>query len=466
MIRRFFSLLTLCALLFQPLTGRAAAPSGSLIRTAENAAVYYLGADGKRYAFPNDKVFFSWYTFFSNISTVTGAELASYPLGGLVTYRPGIKLVKITTDPKVYAVSKNGLLRWVQTETLAIQLYGSTWAKQVDDIPDAFFTTYQIGTSIAGVSDYSPASEQASVTTIDVDKNTTSAPAPVPTPTPTTPPPAASSNYTASITVSNPTPSTGGSFSVLATSAPSASVLRINLYLDGTLQRSCTYAPCGGEMITPPSGAKPTYEVRAETLWIDGYSATATTMITPKAVSSAGVTLSITRPEVKPNSTQEIVANVDGSFVAKYIDIFLDGGAIRGCTNVQICRYSFQETSALGTTHSAYTIAQDANGIQRQSTTQTYTVVTNDHPLIQIAPAKTNPLKGEFVDVTITASDEDGIAWTEIWSEGALIKRCNASTCTATTGPWNQTGTYHFVGRTEDGLGLQASKDSIDILVQ
>ena len=59
------------------------------------------------------------------MNVVTDAQLAAYAIGGNVTYRPGTRLVKIQSDPKVYAVDAHGVLRWVKTEAAAIALYGS-----------------------------------------------------------------------------------------------------------------------------------------------------------------------------------------------------------------------------------------------------------------------------------------------------------------------------------------------------
>jgi len=131
--------------------------------TQSDSAVYYVGSDGMRHAFPNDKVYFTWYTSFNGVQIVGSAQLASIPLGKNVTYKPGVKLVKFTTDPKVYAVSKNGVLRWVKTEAVAISLYGSNWNYMIDDISDAFYTNYHFGTDINSSSDFSPPAEQASV---------------------------------------------------------------------------------------------------------------------------------------------------------------------------------------------------------------------------------------------------------------------------------------------------------------
>lgn len=127
----------------------AAASAGDLIKMAGNSSVYYLGADGKRYVFPNESTYFSWYSDFSSVVTIPASELQSYPLGGNVTMRPGTKLVKITTDPSVYAVEPNGTLRKIQNEAQAAALYGTDWAKRVVDVADSFFVNYTMGSALA-----------------------------------------------------------------------------------------------------------------------------------------------------------------------------------------------------------------------------------------------------------------------------------------------------------------------------
>lgn len=152
-LRRFsisLTLLTMAALI--PFAASAAV-AGDLIKlpddgdmnTTSDSAVYYLSEDGKRYAFPNSQTFFTWYENFDSVVTVDAGELASYMLGGNVTYRPGTRLVKIQTDPKVYAVEPTGILRWVQTEAIMVSLYGSEWNRRIDDVADTFFMNYAVG---------------------------------------------------------------------------------------------------------------------------------------------------------------------------------------------------------------------------------------------------------------------------------------------------------------------------------
>lgn len=151
---------------FSP-AGRSSVQAGDLIKSSENSAVYYYGADGKRHAFPNERVYKSWYTDFSGVKTISATELAGIQLGKNVTYRPGIKMIKLQTVPKVYAIGKGGVLRWVQSEELAKSLYGTAWNKNIDDVSDALFADYSEGSVISSASDFSPSGETTSVPRID-----------------------------------------------------------------------------------------------------------------------------------------------------------------------------------------------------------------------------------------------------------------------------------------------------------
>ena len=124
--------------------------------TQADSAVYYIGADGARHAFPNAQAYFTWYPNFDTVTVIAAADLATIPLGTNVTYQPGDKMVKFTTLNNVYAVDVGGVLRWIKSEQIATELYGATWNKQIDDINDAFFTNYTFGTDINGLVDFNP----------------------------------------------------------------------------------------------------------------------------------------------------------------------------------------------------------------------------------------------------------------------------------------------------------------------
>lgn len=161
------------AMLATPLASHAAVVSafsvGDLIK-GSGSTVYYFASNGKRLVFPNDKTYFTWYTNFDGVKQISDGALSTVPLGGNVTYRPGVKMVKITTDPKTYAVDQSGVLRWVKTEQIAESLYGLAWKNRIDDIPDAYFTNYRVGNPIEFSAEYKPADVMTLTATISQDK--------------------------------------------------------------------------------------------------------------------------------------------------------------------------------------------------------------------------------------------------------------------------------------------------------
>jgi hypothetical protein len=130
-------------------------------------AVYYIGIDGKRHAYPNSHVFFTWYQNFDAVQTITSEQMAAYPLGKNVIYRPGVRMVKFASLNTVYVVGRDGLLHWVKTEDVASALYGADWNTKVDDIPDTFFTDYGFGGEIVSADVFNPAAETAARVTFD-----------------------------------------------------------------------------------------------------------------------------------------------------------------------------------------------------------------------------------------------------------------------------------------------------------
>ena len=130
-------------------TAKAAAASGDLIKVDGLSSVYYLGANGKRYVFPNEATYFSWYKDFSGVITIPASEMEGYPLAANVLVRPGTKLVKSPSINTVYAVSPNGVLQSIVSEANAISLWGANWAKMVVDVPDSFFVNYSVGAPLA-----------------------------------------------------------------------------------------------------------------------------------------------------------------------------------------------------------------------------------------------------------------------------------------------------------------------------
>lgn len=137
----FSTVLTLSGFSFN-VANAANLSAGMLVKRPDMSAVYYLYDDAgtlKRATFPNSATYFTWFKDFSSVVTVTADELGNVPMGKNIVYRPGTRLIKITTDPKVYAIEEGGVLRWIDSEATALKLYGTNWASWIDDMPDAFY---------------------------------------------------------------------------------------------------------------------------------------------------------------------------------------------------------------------------------------------------------------------------------------------------------------------------------------
>ena len=133
-------------------------------------AVYYLGADGKRYIFPHHKIFETWFPEGATVKEVPLDAIADYPLGGAVTYRPGVRMVKLPSDPKTYAVTPGGELRWIMNEEIAVAIYGADWNKKIDDVSETLFAQYKVGKAISDPEEYKPEIAKEFAPTIEADK--------------------------------------------------------------------------------------------------------------------------------------------------------------------------------------------------------------------------------------------------------------------------------------------------------
>lgn len=130
------------------------ADEGSLIKTANNPAVYYYGDDGMRHAFPTERVFWSWYDDFDDVRTVSPSFMALLPIGKNVTFRPGSVLVRFETDNNVYAIDKGARLRKYISAYITMLDYGTNWTSLFVTLPDVLRNNYGTGKEIDEAADY------------------------------------------------------------------------------------------------------------------------------------------------------------------------------------------------------------------------------------------------------------------------------------------------------------------------
>ena len=149
-MKKFLSLQITMALLLPALLPHpaAAANIGDLIACPDFSTVYYLAEDGRRHPFPNENTFFSWYNDFHDVVTISCEDLAQITIGDTIVYQAGTRLVKLPSVPTVYVVEDGGVLRPLRNEAQAEALFGEDWAKRVDDLSEAFWPDFELGTEL------------------------------------------------------------------------------------------------------------------------------------------------------------------------------------------------------------------------------------------------------------------------------------------------------------------------------
>lgn len=460
--------------------------SGDLIK-ASGPSVYYFGADNKRYVFPNEKTYQTWYSDFSGVQTITDSELATIMIGGNVTYRPGVKLVKVTTDPKVYAVARGGSLRWVPDEASARTLYGNNWAQNVEDLPDAFFVNYRVGEQISVANTFSPSSERDTSININTDKSlgrmidslpplnpptSTNPSTPSPTSTPSIPTSSTSSTPTntpgfqGSVTVLNDNGqlSPGARLNILASPSPSGGIQSIRIFANNVSIQTCTEAPCSTTYLTGAATSS-VIALRAEFTWLGGSHASASTNIHLIDNPAGDLVRVLVSPEVLPFQRHMISVQVNDFFDVATTVLYIDGVAVNECRNLQTCEYTLPTGHASGT-HTVYAISDNGAGGTIQSRMMTFEVVSNLHPTLRITTNQSSVAVGGTVTVEVQGFDNDGVATTEISLDGTVLRRCNASSCQVTAGPWTQARTLQFIGHAQDTSGLDGYTSSTLVTVQ
>ena len=368
-----------------PSWAHAAAVPGTLVKGSGDA-VYAIGPNGKRFVFPTAKTYLSWFAGFDDVQTLSNDSLSAIPLGGNVTYRPGIRLVKVTTDPRVYAVAGGGILRWIENEATAIQLYGEDWAKKVDDLPDAFFVNYRIGTSISNADTYSPQTEIAAVPTIVADilaRSPSTPPQTPPVTTPTSTPPTAP----ASSTSTEPMPDEAFLFSISATSGQPGDTINLNaqriqpdtlaiqLSVDGVSVNNCPSVVCVGEFRIPSTNGKASYRATATIQRIGAPDITRSLDFSRVAIETKFVQLDSLPASLLSGEVLGVRAITDLEAGVSRTDILVDGASMQACvTDEHTCVWGGTIIRPSGSTVTVQAITTDPIGRRYASPTSTVLV--------------------------------------------------------------------------------------------
>lgn len=476
-MKRFLSALGLITLSFLATTTASALSisPGSLIRSTDNPAVYYAVNGGLRYTFPNERIFRSWGVSFDVVQTVPASRLAEFRLAGAIVYRPG-RLIKIDTDPKVYLVTENGVLRWIETEAVARALFGDSWARQVEDIPDTFFTSYSFGSSIADAATITlPAmGSGGSLLAIGMNQGLLRNPDFVTTTAPTVP---------TVPTTTNPTVPVAQADIVVRSSLPngvrSKESVRIDVYgrelvpervairINNALAQECQrQAICTYTLTHPTQSSVTGYQVQVEASFANGTQRTQALTIPVRDPQAGALRLNLSQTEMRSPGSIDLEAEwVETLVGARSITLTVNGEDQRVCFNATTCRISYGVTGAVSSTLSIGAIAEDTSGQRWVTPTSTVTIVTNDRPTITVGTSASTVFTGETFTINADANDVDAIAFIEIWENNERKARCERTVCTYTTAPQAAAGTRVFRVIAQDLLGARREMELDPILV-
>lgn len=424
---------------FTPSVAEAAGcVSGQLIK-GSGAAVYYCGADARRYVFPNLATYRTWYADFSTVQTVSDATIAAIPIGGNVTYRPGVRLVKITTSPTVYAVDAGGVLRAIGSEDVARQLYGSNWSRTVDDISDAFFVNYRGGADITAAAAFTPATAVSGAASINADKAlaatgsaATVTRAATLTLTPDVTRLTSEQTMTVSVAISDP-----------------AGVSGVSLFLKGNLLKYCgqtgspTTATCsatvnGGDYADGSVLAIYGQEVNRNGERFVSATRTVTTSGGTAAASSVSLTYSPTTSVLNAGQQKSVTVTAYDPDGLSSVAVFVNGTMAQNCqqngvvTNATCTTTLYGTNYPSGSTVSVYGQAVDKNGVPTISAAATFTVEVGASSsgasvTLGFSPNATSLAIGDTMTVQVSAYAPHGFNSLALFANGARVQSCNAS---------------------------------------
>ncbi|MBP9747402.1 hypothetical protein KBD13_00500 [Patescibacteria group bacterium] len=434
-----------------------------LVRTDSSPEVYYLLDQERRLVFPNEHVYRSWYgADFSSVEVLSLPAIARYRLTGLVAFKPGT-LVKITTDPKVYRVEAGATLRHVTTEELARSLYGADWARQVHDIADIFFTSYQIGTPITEA--------EPPVMAESIRDNQRSATPPTTDPGTPTPPP-----------VEPPAPAQPGSLSLRVSDElgvrPGTSILvslfgeyqtpqSLRLLVNGVPVASCEQRPvCTYELQHPTQSLITEYRLQATARFMDGTIVERTLTVPVRDAAAGALRLTSSNTEALTNGVINMRAEWSDPLINLQRMMFVVNGVEQhSCYSVQSCTYEYQLTGPVGTTFSVVVRGDDTAGQTWQTATTTLAVVQNVRPVLTLGSSPLTIQQGERISLSAQASDENGVARVQILEGETVVASCETTQCSYLSDPTTQIGTRSFRARAIDILGVTREEAYAPILI-
>lgn len=156
-----------CAFLFGQNAFSAPYADGTLVTSPKHPSVYEI-QNGKRRGFFNATVYYTWYSDFKAVKTLTVEEIEAIELGTPMPIKENTKLLKFPLNPKVYAVMANETIQHIPDEATAVSLFGANWATKVIELPEIYFLFYTKGPALE--KSFPTYGEIYSMLTVEIDE--------------------------------------------------------------------------------------------------------------------------------------------------------------------------------------------------------------------------------------------------------------------------------------------------------
>ncbi|NBX49514.1 hypothetical protein EBT25_06130, partial [bacterium] len=133
--------------------------AGDYIIADGSSTIYYIDQDMSRRPFFDAQTYLTYEDDFDAVTEVSSNTLAKFSIGAPMMPKPGVVLVKIQSVAKVYMVEEAAdgsyELRWITSEEVAEDMFGSQWSSYVLDVDATLFTRYEMGDDVTDADDES-----------------------------------------------------------------------------------------------------------------------------------------------------------------------------------------------------------------------------------------------------------------------------------------------------------------------
>lgn len=126
--------------------------AGDYIKVSGGSTIYFVDEDMTRRPFFDEQTYFTYEDDFSAVVEVSSATLSEFTMGAPMMPKAGAVLVKIQSVAKVYLVEEAAdgsyELRWVTSEDIAEEMFGTNWSSYVVDVDVTLFSRYEEGEDV------------------------------------------------------------------------------------------------------------------------------------------------------------------------------------------------------------------------------------------------------------------------------------------------------------------------------